>query len=262
MCAVSLADEITLRPEAFGIRLLCDDPSVPQGSANLAVRAAQAYLESARRRLERPLGVALELRKHIPMQAGMGGGSSDAAGVLAGLDAMLGGLLGPSDLRALALPLGADVPFFLGPSGAELIEGIGGPGIPITVRPFWAAVVKPAFGVSTKWAYQHCTPCAEAEGVNQLLAALETGDLKTAGQLMRNDLELPVINQYPELAAVRRQLLEAGALGAMMTGSGSAVFGLAESREAAERLASAVSTPDRLTFVVCSTAPALEVYSE
>jgi len=74
--------------------------------------------------------------------------------------------------------------------------------------------------------------------------------------------ELPVINQYPELAAVRRQLLEAGALGAMMTGSGSAVFGLAESREAAERLASAVSTPDRLTFVVCSTAPALEVYSE
>lgn len=262
MCAVSLADDLRLRPAESGIRLLCDDPAVPPGDANLAVRAAKAYLEAAELRPEYPFGVALELHKRIPMQAGMGGGSSDAAGVLAGLNAMLSAPVDSAQLNAIAHSLGADVPFFLGPSGAVLIEGIGGQGTPIALPRFWAAIVKPAFGVSTIWAYEHCTPCGGPRGVEQLLAALEAGDLKRVGELMRNDLEPPVAQLHPEITAVRRQLLEAGALGAMMTGSGSAVFGLAESREAAERLAASAAAPSRATFVVSSVAPALEVRVE
>lgn len=262
ICAVSLADDLRLRPAESGISLLCDDPAVPSGDANLAVRAAKAYLEAAELKPGYPFGVALELHKRIPMQAGMGGGSSDAAGVLAGLNAMLGAPVDDARLDAIAHSLGADVPFFLGPSGAALIEGIGGQGIPIAVPRFWAAIVKPAFGVSTRWAYEHCAPCDSPGGVDQLLAALEAGDLKRVGELMRNDLEPPVAQRHPEIAVVRRQLLEAGALGAMMTGSGSAVFGLAESREAAERLAASAAAPGRATFVASSIGPALEVHVE
>ncbi len=216
-----------------GISLSCSDPALA-GEHNLAYRAASLLLDHFRE--ER--GVVISIEKHIPMQAGLGGGSSDAAAVLTGMNELFGFGASSDELRSLAVTLGADVPFFID-GGCARASGVGEKLIPVrNVPPLHLVIVKPRENISTAYAYENadrvevCHP-----DIDGFLAALTAGDIQKAASLMGNSLEDAVAGRYPVIPLLKNELLRAGAAGALMTGSGSAVFGLFENKEAAARAA-------------------------
>jgi len=224
---VSLYDEVTVEEADAGISVECDAPGVPTDAANSCHKAAALFLAWA----GTPAGVRIRIRKAIPPESGLGGGSSDAAAALKGLIALTGKHPPPEALLAMAVRVGADVPFFL-PGGAALVEGIGERLTPLPWNvPFHAVIVRPAFGLSTR------------EGYARL--GREPGDPPPRGNVpsfrtftdvaaaVRNDFEEAWGPSHPEIAAIRRELLSAGAGAAGLSGSGSALFGL----YASERLA-------------------------
>jgi 4-diphosphocytidyl-2-C-methyl-D-erythritol kinase len=228
--AVDLADRVTLEATRGGITLACDGPGVPSTSDNLAWRAA----ELLRRTTGVPAGVSIRLDKAIPVAAGLGGGSADAAAVLAGLDRLWGLGLGPERLRALATELGMDVPFFLGRSPA-LATGRGEvlQEIPVAGS-LWLVLVNPGFPLATRDVYQAVAPedFGPPHRVRALLRALADGPAAVAAGLS-NGLEPVVARLWPGLESVKAALRRAGTLGAVMSGSGPTVIGVAPSRRAA-----------------------------
>ncbi len=216
--AVDLADRITLAPDARGIALDAP-PEVGPPEANLAFRAARALLPG-----EGP-GVRITLRKGIPAGAGLGGGSSDAAAVLAGLNELLS--LGKSldELRELGARLGADVPFFLGPSPAW-VEGVGDRITPLDV-PLPAAflILVPPFRCPTPDVYR---------AFDELGLPLSPPGPPPAGTAIANDLWPAAVHLVPDLPEMRSRLARVAPGGAGMTGSGSALFAPFPSREEAE----------------------------
>jgi 4-diphosphocytidyl-2-C-methyl-D-erythritol kinase len=227
--SIALHDELTIRRTTRGFELTCDDAACPSGRANLVWRAAEAVWRAAGRSGS-PQGVALHLSKQIPMQAGLGGGSSDAAAAVRAL----GGLWGVtrSRQRAVAIALGADVPFFL-EGGTALGVDRGDLLFPLSDLPrSWVVVVLPPFGVSTKDAFGWF-------GARAVDRRRRRGD--PAGDLdWRNDLQDVVARRHPEIAGLVRALTRAGASRALMSGSGSAVFGLFVRRPAAAAAAAYV----------------------
>ncbi len=225
MQSISLADELELtRTEEEGIHLCCDRPSLPTDERNLAVRAALAVF----RRCELKGGVRIELRKQIPEEAGLGGGSADAAAVLRGLRALYGLSLSDAELRTLALPLGADVPFCV-TGGTMLAEGIGEELSPLPpLPPCELVVVKPPFGSSTKAVYAAFALSAldpwEQPDVTLLRNALRGQNLTLLGASLQNALERPAMELKPALIDYKRFLTESGARGAAMSGSGAALY--------------------------------------
>ena len=234
MVPVSLYDEVTVEEASAGISVECDAPGVPTDAANSCHKAAALFLAWA----GTPAGVRIRIRKAIPPESGLGGGSSDAAAALKGLIALTGKHPPPEALLAMAVRVGADVPFFL-PGGAALVEGIGERLTPLPWNvPFHAVIVRPAFGLSTR------------EGYARL--GREPGDLPPRGNVpsfqtfrdvaavVRNDFEEAWGPSHPEIAAIRRELVSAGAAAAGLSGSGSAVFGLfaseSQAREARRKL--------------------------
>ena len=180
-----------------------------------------------------PAGVRVRIRKNIPSQAGLGGGSSDAAATLKGLIALTGKSPLPETLLALAAAVGADVPFFtLGVPA--LVEGSGDQLTPVEWKiPFVALIVMPPFGLSTREGYERLgrEPAAPPEGEDPPYFR-EWSDLATA---VGNDFESAWEHERREIPAVKRELREAGAEAAALTGSGSAVFGLFRSEKDAQR---------------------------
>jgi 4-diphosphocytidyl-2-C-methyl-D-erythritol kinase len=206
----------------------------------LVYRAAALFLEAARLRE----GVRLRLDKRVPLAAGLGGGSGDAATTLMGLNELFDGPLGPEALESLAGRCGSDVPFFLhscpaiGTGRGEQIEPL---------KPFRALAGKafllahPGFGVSTAWAYAQLGRFPQAlEGrpgrARRLAGLLQTGDLKAAGAEFYNSLEGPVLEKYPILALYQEFLRANGVLAALMSGSGSTTFALVDDLPAAQAL--------------------------
>ena len=207
-------------PGPFEIR--CSDPACPVDRANLVYRAAELVWRAAGRRGP-PEGVCARIRKRIPMQSGLGGGSSDAAAALRALAAIWRVKIGPAQLKRLARTLGADVPFFLD-GGAALGVNRGDRLRPLADAPAsWVVLVLPDFGVSTKDAYAWWDERKTGRASGSLDAHRVTG----------NDLEAPVAARYPEISKIAAALHEAGASRAAMSGSGSAVFGLFETRRIA-----------------------------
>lgn len=248
MVRIDLADTLHLRPAPTGaIAFSCDDPTVPTGEANLVVRAAER-LRQARGCL---LGVNIHLCKKIPMQAGLGGGSSDAASALVGLD-RLWELQTPSDqLAALAGGLGSDVPFFLHSPVAvcrgrgERVEAVRlGPSS--SLRALWFVLVCPPFGLSTAAVFGRVQAPSRPRSVGPVLEALLRGDIDALGRELFNRLEGAAGEIQPALRAVRSALeaQQPALAGTLMSGSGSACLGLAHDEEAARRAA------DRLTGVL------------
>lgn len=237
-CALELADEITLEvEEGRDVRLDVDGPVPGPPEENLAVRAARAFLRHAG--LERSIGI--RLRKRIPAGGGLGGGSSDAAAVLRGLDRLLPGALSASRLRDLALDLGSDVPFFL--SGSVLSWGAGRGEILTRAEALPSAPVLllfPGFPVSTRDAYgwldRDRADAGSALG-DDGLAAARTGPASwdEAAALAANDFEGPVFRRHPELRRLRDLLREADARIALLSGSGSSLFGIFADDLAAHR---------------------------
>src|SRR5204863_7919171 len=167
------------------------------------------------------------LEKQIPVGAGLGGGSSDAAATLVALNRLWDLGLGQEELAGLAARLGSDVPFALR-GGTALGRGRGEILEPLATPPFWFVLARPPFAVPTARAYAlYRSGGIEAPSIESFLAAFASQDPDQVAPLMRNDLEAGVFGEWPDLAALRNQLLEAGALGARMTGSGSVIFGLA-----------------------------------
>ncbi len=241
---IGLYDHLTFSRAPRGIELSCSDPALPTDSRNLVYRAAALFLEAARIRE----GVRLRLEKRIPLAAGLGGGSGDAATALLGLNELFGGPLGPEVLQALAARCGSDVPFFLR-SGPAIGTGRGEQIEPLEPFPALAGkaffLVHPGFGVSTPWAYGQLARFPQAlEGrpgrARRLAALLQVGDLKAAVAEFYNSLEAPVLEKYPILALYQEFLRAHGALAALMSGSGSTTFALLDHLAAAQAVAEKV----------------------
>lgn len=239
MQSVSLYDEITLRrvPRP-GISLTCNVPGIPTDIRNLAFRASALYTD----RTKVETGLEIHLNKNIPSQAGLGGGSSDAAGVLRGLNSLMDSPLEMSELLKIASEIGSDVPFFL-IGGTAHSSGRGEVVNPLPdAGRFGLVIIKPPFGIKTPWAYrrfdeiQKETKAAQSgEATAALVKCIREQNINCIPGLLKNNLEAPATEAHPEITLCKERLKELGALGTLMCGSGSAVFGLFTTPEAAHK---------------------------
>jgi 4-diphosphocytidyl-2-C-methyl-D-erythritol kinase len=235
---VSLADRITARP-ADDLRVTMkgvDDLArkVPVGGLNLALVAALSLADEC----EHAGGAEVELDTRIPVAAGLGGGSADAAATLGALNELWGCRLDMEALADIAARVGSDVPAMLA-GGPVLVQGRGDVIDPTTVDRLWWVLRSFDFGIRSPDAYRWWDEDRASSGPDpaQLLLAATKGDPETLGPLLFNDLERPVFARHPDLAEAKAALLEGGALGAVMTGSGSSVAGLARDQAHAGSLA-------------------------
>jgi 4-diphosphocytidyl-2-C-methyl-D-erythritol kinase len=225
---ISLYDEIRIdkAQPGKGIKFRCDDPSVPQRDDNLAVRAATAFFETTK--IEP--AVSIELRKKIPHGAGLGGGSSDAASVLLALNDLFDTKFPREALAKMAESIGSDVPFFLFRSAARC-TGRGEIVMPLKLHNhFSILLLKPAFAVTTPWAYSRWQHSQQIPGVRY--EAQEFAD-----QTFVNDLERPVFEKFVFLAQLKMWLLSQPEVGAaLMSGSGSTMFAVMRKNADADRV--------------------------
>lgn len=228
---IDLADELEFRvTREAGCHLTVEEGEAPPGDDNLVLRAAKAAAG-----LRAYGGLEIRLKKRIPMQAGLGGGSSNAAAAIIAVSELLGTDGAP---RAVAASIGSDVPFFLCGGTARAT----GRGDQIQFVPSLVdldmLIVKPEAGVSTPWAYAQLDRVGHrgsARSAESVLEAVRKDDRRNTIARMRNDFEQVVLDLLPEARALKERLLEAGAEAALLCGSGSAVFGVFPSKEAARR---------------------------
>ena len=241
--SIALHDTLTLTPSHGPLTIECDDPSCPTDDSNLVWRAAERLWRADGRR-GRPTGASVSIAKRIPMQAGLGGGSSDAAAALRGFAALWRTSAAESRVRAIARELGADVAFFLD-GGTALGVGRGDVLYPLPDRlSAFVVLVAPPFGVSTADAYRWWD-AAHARG----RLAPSTGQWHEGGGERGNDLEPPVVARHPDIGSVVKQLVARGATEAAMSGSGSVVFGTFPGEMAAMNAAASLVAPGRVVTV-------------
>jgi 4-diphosphocytidyl-2-C-methyl-D-erythritol kinase len=238
MVPVSLYDDIEIRrlpakPQESAnprITIACDNPAVPPGEENLAYRAAQLLLK----RFDRRTNVHIYIRKRIPLGAGLGGGSTDAAATLRGLNRLFKLNLSAARLERLALRLGADVPFFIRARPARA-HGIGERLRPVRgLVHFWLVILYPGFPVATGSVYKKLPKkLTKATPGNSIATFLKRFD--RLPDLLVNDLENVTLERYPKIRLLKEKLLREGAAGGLMSGSGSSVFGVFGSKGLAQR---------------------------
>ncbi|MBL0174410.1 MAG: 4-(cytidine 5'-diphospho)-2-C-methyl-D-erythritol kinase [Ignavibacteria bacterium] len=220
---VGIADEIAFTKKERGVRFTCDDPAMPVDEGNLCVRAAIALFEAT----GYDGGIGIDLRKRIPAGAGLGGGSADAAAVLRAAIALLDISIAEDDLHGIAAELGSDVPYFLHPGSAhatgrgELLSYF------VLRLPYWIVVVYPGVHVSTPWAYGQFRPDVSLpiRNLRELLLT-HIDDPVTLVNTLRNDFEPIVFRAHEDVMRAKEILYRTGADFALMSGSGSSVFGL------------------------------------
>ncbi len=240
MQPVRLCDRLSFRRAGNGIQLTCSDPRLPTDSRNLVYRAAEAFLKAAAIRD----GVQIHLEKHIPLAAGLGGGSGNAATTLWGLNELFGHPLRLGQVDTLAAALGSDIPFFLQTKPA-LATGRGEKIEPLeefaALRGTALLLIHPGFGISTGWAYQQLTrfPAAlngQPGRARQLITLLQSAELLTAAAAFYNSLEAPALVKYPVLELYQEFLRSHGAVGTLMSGSGSTTYAVTASEAIARDL--------------------------
>lgn len=230
MCCVSLYDIISLEFKAGEISVFCSHPWVPQDHTNLASRAAKLFLD----RINRKDGVRIDIKKRIPTGAGLGGGSSNAATVMLGLNRFYGHPLSREKMIELAVAIGADVPFFIDQKPAiatgvgEILEPFYG------LEPYTVVVVYPGFRVSTAEMFKNFNL-----RLTKNIEKINVYDFKSKGfdiqRQLCNDFENIAVEKYPEIALIKKVLIKHGAIGALMSGSGSAVYGLFRDKDGADK---------------------------
>ena len=252
--SLALADLVTVKARRGSFQVVCDDPAVPTDLRNLVWKAASLLWRSARLGRGEPRDVCVTLRKRIPAEAGLGGGSADAAVTLIALNRIWKLGVDGASLARIASRLGADVPFFL-IGGTALGLGRGDDIYPLADLPKVSVVlIRPGFGVSTSEAYRwydetlrpYTTRLTEIPEIPMPRAGGATvmpPGWPAWATSLRNDLEPPVTRHHPTIGRIRQDLLDAGAVTAAMSGSGSAVFGLFERADAARRTARDLSRP-------------------
>ena len=228
MQTVGLEDDITIRlnQDHADLRLQCDVPSLSTDQTNLVIRAAAAVLG----RCERTIGMDIALTKRIPMGAGLGGGSSDAAATIIGLNRLLNLGWSAMEMAQVGQALGSDVPFFFFAPSA-VVTGRGEHVSPVRIKGSrWIVLVNPGFSVETKWAYQELSSSrTHVPALSDQQAALDREHEMSWEQIMQaaeNDFETPVFAAHPDLRVIKRDLLTQGAETALLSGSGATVFGV------------------------------------
>ena len=223
---IDLFDKVTLKESSSPeIIIHSTNPDIPLDSSNLAFKAACLFKKHIN---EKKKGVVINLEKNIPIAAGLGGGSSDAAATLNGLNKLWKINLGTDTLSRLAKQIGMDVPFFI-KGGLSLATGRGEKLSPLKSRPLlWFVLAIPSVKVSTAWAYNHLSisPLTTKIKENRMLKALRSSDAGEIGKQLFNRLETVTMKRYSEIASLKEEMLSKGARGALMSGSGPAVFGI------------------------------------
>ena len=249
--SIGLHDEIFLRKRTDRqITLHCEHPHVPCDPRNLAYRAAKLLLDDT----PDLSGVEIMILKRIPVAAGLGGGSANAAAVLCGMNALFELGLSQRDLMRLGVQLGADVPFcILG--GAALGRGIGEILTPLPpMEEAWIVLANPGFEISTAWVYQqiNLSLTVPQKNVTILARCLRNGEFFNIGRHLYNGLEVPVLSKYPAVAKIKTKLNECpNSRGVLMSGSGATVFAFMQNQVQAN-LAVANFEND---FAFCSATP-------
>ena len=225
MQTVNLYDVITIEKKSEpGIVLTTNQPDLPTDKDNLIYQAASLLMNE----FQITDGVRIHLEKHIPIAAGMAGGSADCAATLTGINELFALGLSKEDLQKRAVTLGADVPYcILG--GTALSEGIGEVLTPVTdVVPCNILLIKPSIDVSTKWVYTtlRWNELTSHPDIDGMITALDNHSLKGVSDKMENVLETVTIPSYPVIQEIKDKMMELGAKNAMMSGSGPTVFGL------------------------------------
>lgn len=280
--SIDLADRIDLRPIATdSIRVRCDHPQVPPDKNNLTYRAADLLARQFPDAFARYGGVEITINKHIPVAAGLAGGSTDAAAVLVGIDLMWQLGLTQSELQELGAQLGSDVPFCIA-GGTVLATGRGEELSPLpALEHFYVVLAKYRnLSISTAWAYQtyrqqfgttYCPP-EDLECRRQrlhsgpMVAAIAHRDAAKIGQLLHNDLEKVALPVHLQVLQLRKSFESAGVLGTMMSGSGPTVFALTDSltqaQQVVEQVKNAIASPDLDFWVTKFTNTGIRIASD
>lgn len=233
MQTVGIYDVLTMKRIPAGIVVTTDHGELPTDENNLIYKSAKLMLEE----YGITEGVQIHLEKHIPIAAGMAGGSTDAAATFIGMNQLFELNASEEKLRELGVRVGADVPYCI-MGGTALAEGIGEKLQKLPAAPeCWLLVAKPDINVSTKYVYEHL----DAEGVKEhpdidgMIDALKQGSLEGIVSRLGNVLEAVTAKKYPVIHEIKQCMLDTGAAGSLMSGSGPTVFGIFTEKEAAQR---------------------------
>jgi 4-diphosphocytidyl-2-C-methyl-D-erythritol kinase len=258
---VNWCDEIKIECLSRGLELVCNQPDIPTDKGNLVIRAAH-ILQT--RYPERCKGARIHLNKNIPHGAGLGGGSGNAAGVLLGLNFLWGLKLKREDLISVASELGSDVPFFLfspcaiGRGRGEILEPVKN-----SIR-FYVLMVYPGFAVPTASVYGNLKLklTKRENNISILKNFLLQSEFARLGATWSNDLELFVFKEYPGLSGIKKEMLALGAKGALLSGSGSTVFGIFDNPETANSAHARLDRGKFMLFLAESVVNLSELYPE
>ena len=231
---VSWYDEVELEETLENVELFCDTPGIPNDETNLVVKAARLLQNRCPGKCG---GVKITLKKNIPSGAGLGGGSGNAAGVLLALNILWNLKIPRDDLISMASELGSDVPFFLmspcaiGAGKGEILQPVESP------ISFYILMIYPGFPISTPWVYGNLKlKLTKSENnISILKNFIMRSEFAQLGAALYNDLEPVVFKRYPEILEIKDELLNSGAEGALLSGSGSTVFGIFDNPEIAKK---------------------------
>ena len=244
--SLSIFDNVTVTIRRGPLAVTCDEPDIPTDRRNLVWKAASLLHRTATGKTTVPRDVLIDLRKRVPSEAGLGGGSSNAAMTLLALNKLWKLELDLGSLSRIGARLGADVPYFLH-GGTALGLGRGDDIYPLTdMPPVHVVILRPGFGVATADAYTWFNE-ERRKGKEPHPRAVPPG-WPAWSTTLRNDLEIPVVRHHPAIGRIKQSLIDAGAAFAAMSGSGSSVFGLFERGDAARRTANDLSRPGWLSL--------------
>lgn len=233
MQTIDLHDKVVIEEIPSGMEIACNSPYVPSNCENIAYKAAALIAD----KYTVKSGIRITIDKRIPVAAGLAGGSSNAAAVLRGMNTLFSLGIDQTELMELGKQIGADVPYCI-KGGTSLAEGIGEI---LTELPCLSGVdivlVKPRVGVSTPWVYRNLdlSKVSSRPDTDLLIKAVAEKDVESIAGNMKNVLETVTIPRYKIIDIIKMRLLELGALGSMMSGSGPSVFGIFGDRRTAER---------------------------
>ena len=236
MQSINLADRIFIKEEKEGIKIKCSHPLIPVDTQSLTYRSAEKILN--RYRIKK--GVKIEIDKKIPLASGMAGGSANSASILVGINKLFALNLSNKVLREIGEELGMDVPFCI-QNGTALAYHKGEKVTPLPPinPPLWTIIINPGFEIPTKWAYNNLDLSLVKRDKNNTIAmlkALKKGGLGGITKNLFNSFEDLIIKRYPEIGKIKVRLIEEGAMGALMSGSGPTVFGIAQNKEQALKI--------------------------
>ncbi len=247
MTRIDLFDQMEIHPGGRGVRLTTEGEAIPGGSENLASRAAQLFCLEA----GVPADLEVRIKKKIPVAAGLGGGSGNAAAVLLALNDLYPHRLDQASLLGLASRLGADVPFFLFQKPA-LARGRGDRLTAVKIpEGLGFLLLVPPFRVSTPWAYETFDQITGGKTKDRTHLEESYPTLGDLLPVLKNDLEIPALSRYPEIGRKKEELLRLGASGALMSGSGPVTFGIFPSKKEAEDALKRLVLPQGWRAEIC-----------